>query len=520
MDEILKNKKLVGGSSVVLLLLGAGVWYYLEFLGAANQPFTLIKDWRHKEQEFTVFSEAAQWVHQQCHEPMMKKSPLGNPVPLAAKEVIQKAPNTWSFTIHPEAKFSDGSAVMAEHFEKTFALRKTKVLDPVFQRIGAIRAIEPKVFELEVTDATNPDDVAQTLTSIWVTSLKSTEGAWSWDREISGPCDGPFVPSIAAFDTLNMKRNKYWHSYDKSLLRRISVLARPETKSSAAEMFRSGKLTYLDQSIDPNLKSDFTGKRNSFLDPAAWYLVVNSGGAFAKKLTPFMHHVLNRGELESVVTDGRFFKVMYGLVPWSFVDSDGRPLYGGFPETGVESLIEARKDLGIPITAAVTEIKPSFNRALRIYSPGDDKISPVVQRFAERLKTNFNIDSELISELPETSDDAVLDLAFLEVQFERDLTRWAEVLLKQHEALFPVPAEIKSKLKVLVTMVSQPSVIDEQTTIMKALDGMPIERRTIIPLGQFASAYLLAPSVSGVEVRGDPRQDPDVRLARWVSGSR
>jgi len=402
-----------------------------------------------------------------------------------------------------------------DNFEKAFELRRSKVEDPVFKRIASIKALDAKTFELEILDASNPDDVAQTLTSMWVTPLKDTAQPWAWELEVSTPCDGPFVPKVSSFDTITLTRNKYWRLFNKDLVQRVKVLARLENKDSASELFRSGELTYVDSSVDANLKSDFLGKRNSFLEPAAWYLLVNKDGSFVKNLTPFMHHVLNRGELESVVTDGRFFRVMYGFVPWSFVDVDGSPLFGDFREFGVESLIEARKDLGIPLTVSVTEIKPAFSRALRVYSPGGDKISPLVKRFSERLKTNFNLESEILTQLPEGAGGQSIDLAFVEVQFERDLTRWADAMIVQHEKIFSLPAEIKSQLQLLVTMVSQPSVVDEQTKIIKTLDEMPLHKRTIIPIGQFASAYLLSPAAVGVEVHGDPRQDPDIRLARW-----
>lgn len=515
MQDFLKSKKFFFICGVAVFLILAFVWSFSEFFAPSNQPFVLIKDWRQNKEDFESFSDSVQWLHRQCHDPMLKKSSLGNPVALAAKNVEQKSPKNWVFSIDPNARFSDGSEVLAESFEKAFELRRTKVEDPVFKRIAYIKALDTKTFELEILDASNPDDVVQTLTSIWVTPLKNTDAPWTWELEVSAPCEGPFVPKISAFDAITLKRNKYWRLFDESLLGRVNVLARLENKDSASELFRAGELTYVDSSIDAKLKSDFLGKRNSFLEPAAWYLLVNKAGSFAEKLTPFIHHVLNRGELESVVTDGRFLKVMYGIVPWSFVDVDGSPLFGGFREFGVESLVEARKDLGIPLMVSVTEIKPYFNRALRIYSPGSDKISPLTKRFSERLKTNFNLETEVLTELPERSGGQSLDLAFVEVPFERDLTHWAKAMLDQHEKVFPVPKDIKSLLQFLITMVSQPSVVDEQTKIIKTLDEMSLDKRTIIPIGQFASAYLLSPTVMGVEVRGDPSQDPDISLARW-----
>ncbi len=513
--EISRRARKIG---ILSALLGVGVvaggWYYVEFFGPANQPFALIKDWRHNEKEFTEFSEGAQWVHHQCHEPAMTRSPLGNPVALAAKEVQQKDAKTWSVAINSLARFSDGSEVLAEHYEKAWGFRKDFVKDPSFKRIASIKAIDTKRFEVSLIDFSSQELVLETLTSMWITPLKTVKQAWSWSAEVSAPCEGPFVPSIAAFDTLSMKRNKYWHDYDKSLVRRVSVLSGLGSRDAAADLFQAGKLTYVDSSIDPNLKSDFSGKRNSFLEPSAWYLVINQNGAFSKKFMPFPHHVMNRGDLESVVSGVRFFKVMYGLLPLSFVDIDGKPLYGSFVVTGPESLSEARRDLGFTEKALVTEIKPPFKK-IRIYAADSEKISPLLRRYSERLKSNFNMESEIIRELPQGSG-APLDLAFIEVPLAQDLTKWAQLMIQNYEVVFPMPKETKEQFQLLSGLSSQPSVAAQQTSILQNLDHLSLDKKTIIPIGQFASAYLLSSAATGVQVRGDSRQDPDISHAKWM----
>lgn len=511
--NVKKHKTLILGGSIVGALLATGAWYYFEFMGAGNRPFVLIKDWRHNSKEVTEFSEGAQWVHHQCHEPVMTRSPLGHPIALSAKEVTQRDAKTWEFTINSAAKFSDGTPVLAEHFVKAWNYRKNQIKAPSFRRIDSIKSLDTHRVEVVLTDFSSHDLVLEALTSMWITPLKDPKGLWSWDVEISGPCEGPFVPSMTAFDTLSLTRNKYWRDFDRSLLRRVSVIAGVGSRETASDLFQAGKISYVDSSIDPNLKSDFSGKRNSFLEAAAWYVLINPYGAFSKKFTVFPHYVMNRGDLESVVSGNRFFKVMYGLLPLSFVDSNGKPMYGSFLVSGPESILDARRNLGFSEKATVAEIKPPFKKIV-IYGVNDEKITPVMQRFADRLKSNFNVDSEMIRELP--AEKKEIDLAFVKINLAMNLNNWAQEMMNQYEEIFPMPKETKSQFDLLSKIASQPSVEGQQTAILQKLDNMPLEQNTIIPIGQFASAFLLSPSVVGVQVRGDARQDPDIGHAKWV----
>jgi hypothetical protein len=512
---VLSRSKKIALSAGAGLVVIAAAWYCLENLGAANRPFVLIKDWQHNGKNFLDFSYGAQWVHHQCHEPLMSKSPLGNPVGLAVKDVLQIDAKTWEFTVNLAARFSDGTEVKPENYEKAWLFRKEFVKAPLFLMIDDMKALDEKRVRVNLKDLSKPDMVTDVLTSMWITPLKDVKGSWSWEKEINGPCEGPFVPTSASFDTLTLKRNKYWHKYDAKLLRKVAVLSGIGSRDTATQMFESGKLTYVDATIDPNLKSDFSRADHSFLEPAAWYILINHNGSFSEKLMSFPHHVINRGDLESVISGSRFFKVMYGILPLSFVTSDGQAMYGSFVRSGPESLLEARRDLGISEKATPADIKSPFNRAIQIYAPDDNNILPIVKRFEERLTANFNIRSVVTSELKGSNGD--IDLAFVKVDFARDVTQWAQAFLESYQAIFPMPNDTKAQFTLLSKMSPEQAVVAQQAAIIRALDAVPLQQKTILPVGQFASAYLLTPAIAGVKVRGDGRQDPDISDAAWLA---
>jgi hypothetical protein len=120
----------------------------------------------------------------------------------------------------------------------------------------------------------------------------------------------------------------------------------------------------------------------------------------------------------------------------------------------------------------------------------------------------------MIRELP--AEKKEIDLAFVKINLAMNLNNWAQEMMNQYEEIFPMPKETKSHFDLLSKIASQPSVEGQQTAILQKLDNMPLEQNTIIPIGQFASAFLLSPSVVGVQVRGDARQDPDIGHAKWV----
>lgn len=500
----------------VTLMAAWLVWEW--FLSPANREFILIKDWRQSADQFPDESPDAMWAHRQCHEQMMGSSLKDlAPVPLGAKSIKQINNRVWQFELRDLARWSDGNVLTSEDFVKAWTYRKSSVKSPMFSRILEIRAVDTSKFEVELDGEVNESLDLRVLSSIWISPLKETSQAWSWDHELSGPCDGPWVTAIKDNLELRLKRNKYWHGFDKSLIRYGRVRAEQSSKGVAQDLFTEGKLSYVDASVDPTLKPVDTSGEHSFLQHGAWYIFVNSTGAFSGAKTAFVHHAINRGELASVISGSSYLAPMYRAIPLTFVDAAGGSVVRQWPNLNVESVLEARRAIGLTADPTKPDETKPFTKPIKIFAPDDNDITPVLERFAERLKSNYRIDSVIVleseGEQPEASS---YDLVFARIETNKGAASWAKSLLGAYEEFFAMPPKLKGPLKQLSAMADAEWVTPQQQAIIANIDKLPLSDYNIVAVGQFGSNYLLARDASGVVVVGDPGKDPDISRAKWV----
>jgi len=517
---------IVGGAAVVAL----GVFAYIKFAtGPQEKEFSLIKPWFEPQGSGEVLSSGFFWVHRQCHESLVDTEVSGQILKRSAADVNRRGPRTWAFRISADAKWSDdGKAVTADDFVNAFTARSEKIRAPEFLRIKKVTAEKSTANNIVNNDALtvelNGDEDAAldmaTLGSIWLTPLKlKKDSKWSWATELSGPCDGPFVPRQRDGEFI-LTRNQHWREFKPEYISVVKVtLDKDQSKKSNTQMelFQKGALSFVGPGSDDGLSSE---KRavygRGFLEPKAYYMLINPRGSLGSgSYAAFPHHATNRGELAGVLTGTDKLFVNFRVLPLSLLSKDslGQPVQ--LPPVNLESALEARQALGIKDTSVTPDKMVSpFKKGLKILANKDERMSPIVERFGARIKANYNIDSQIeayehLDKLPQN-----WDVLFFSVNTDSGIYGWSREMASAITKAIPSRADLAAKFLSLAKDKSETRISPKAVSTVLEIDALAPQRSVIIPVGQFGYEILIEAGVIDVSLSGEGRLDPDVSRAR------
>ena len=141
-------------------------------------------------------------------------------------------------------------------------------------------------------------------------------------------------------------------------------------------------------------------------------------------------------------------------------------------------------------------------------------MEPVVRRFADRLKANYNINSEIegyesIDKLP-----ANWDALFVAVSVADGVYGWSRDLARTISKAVPSRSDIAAKITSLAKDKTDVRISPKTVTSALELDSLAPLKTVIIPVGQFGYEILIEDGVVDVAVSGEGRLDPDVSRAR------
>lgn len=517
---------IVGGAAIVAL----GALVYTQFWGGSKEKeFSLLKPWFEPQGSGEVLSEGFFWVHRQCHENLVDTDSEGSMAKRSATEVNRIGERTWKFRISNAAKWSDdGKPVTADHFVDAFNARTGRIKAPEFLRIKKVSAekstssdiLNNDLLIVELSGAADQTLDMEALGSPWLTPLKlKKDSEWSWAKELSGPCDGPFVPNQHKGEFI-LTRNEHWREFKPEY---ISVV-RVKLDSNAAaktdnqlELFRKGTLSFVGpgtSGTSPEIRRAVYGR--AFLEPKAYYILINPRGTLgAGSLSSLPHFAINRGELVGVLNSLDKLFAMFRVLPLSLMNRDslGQPVR--LPPINLESVLEARHALGIKDdTLPIDKIVPPFKKELKILANDDTRMEPVVERFAARLKANYNINSavegyETLDKLPTN-----WDVLFVSISTAEGVYGWAKELSSVISKVIPSKADLAAKISSLAKDKTETRISPKAVNTVLEIDALAPHKTVILPLGQFGYEILIEDGVIDVAVSGEGRLDPDVSRAR------
>jgi hypothetical protein len=511
-------------------VIAVGAFVYLKFGTASKEKeFSLIKPWFEPQGAGEVLSEGFFWVHRQCHENLVDTDPEGSMAKRSASEVNRIGERTWKFRISNAAKWSDdGKVVTADDFVNAFNARTGRIKAPEFLRIKKVSAekstssdiLNNDLLTVELNGAEDQTLDMATLRSPWLTPLKlKKDSEWSWAKELSGPCDGPFVPNQAKVEFI-LTRNKYWREFKPEY---ISVVKVKLDNNSVAktdnqlELFRKGALSFVGpgtSQTSPEIRRAVYGR--AFLEPKAYYILINPRGTLGVgSLSSMPHFAINRGELVGVSNAIDKLFAMFRVLPLSLMsrDSAGQPVR--LPPINLESVLDARHALGIKDdTLPIDKIVPPFKKELKILANADTRMEPVVERFAARLKANYNINSQV--EDYETLDKlpANWDVLFVSISTADGVYGWARDLSHAITKAIPSRPDLAAKIASIAKDKSEIRISPKAVATALEVDALAPNKTVILPLGQFGYEILIEDGVIDVAVSGEGRLDPDVSRAR------
>ena len=511
-------------------VIAVGAFVYLKFGTASKEKeFSLIKPWFEPQGAGEVLSEGFFWVHRQCHENLVDTDPEGSMAKLSASEVNRIGERTWKFRISNAAKWSDdGKVVTADDFVSAFNARTGRIKAPEFLRIKKVSAekstssdiLNNDLLTVELNGAEDQTLDMATLGSPWLTPLKlKKDSEWSWAKELSGPCDGPFVPSQRKGEfTLN--RNQHWRDFKPEYISVVKVTldSNPSSKSDQQlELFRKGALSFVGPgSSQPNADAKREVYGRAFLEPKAQYILINPRGTLGPgTLAALPHFAINRGELVGVSSGTDKLFAMFRILPLSLMnrDSAGQPVR--LPPINLESVLEARHAIGIKDdTLPIDKIVPPFKKDLKILAHDDARMDPVVERFAARLKANYNINSEIenyenLEKLPSN-----WDVLFVTISTADGVYGWARDLSHAISKAIPSRSDLAAKITSIAKDKSETRISPKAVATALEIDALAPNKTVILPVGQFGYEILIEDGVIDVAVSGEGRLDPDVSRAR------
>ncbi len=517
---------IVGGAAVVAL----GVFAYIKFAtGPQEKEFSLIKPWFEPQGSGEVLSEGFFWVHRQCHENLVDTDPEGPMTKRSATDVNRTGARTWKFRLSPTAKWSDdGKPVTADDFVNAFTARAGKIKAPQFLRIKKISAekstasdiVNNDLLVVELNGAEDQGLDMATLGSVWLTPLKLKKDAeWSWDKELSGPCDGPFVPRQKNGEIV-LTRNQHWREFKPEYISVVKVKLDNSSSSKSdkqLELFRKGTLSFVgpgSSESSSDVKRTVYGR--AFVEPKAQYILINPRGTLGSgTLAALPHFAINRGELIGMSGGIEKLFAMFRVLPLSLLnrDSAGQPVR--LPPINLESVIDARHAMGVKDdTLPIDKIVPPFKKELKILANDDARMGPIVERFAGRLKANYNINSlienyQTIDKLP-----ANWDLLFISVSTADGVYGWARDLSHAISKAIPSRSDLAAKIASIAKDKTETRISPKAVTTALEIDALAPSKTVIVPIGQFGYEILIEDGVIDVALSGEGRLDPDVSRAR------
>jgi hypothetical protein len=507
-----------------------GAFLYIKYgMVSREKEFSLIKPWYEPGGAGEKFSQGFLWVHRQCHENLVDTDAEGQVSKRSAAEINRIDSRQWKIKIAPTAKWSDdGSNVSADDYVAAWRARTGHVRATEFLRIKKISAEKNTAKDIVNNDvitvelAGNEDvslDMAA-LGSQWLTPLKlKKESDWSWQKELSGPCDGPFIPKQRKNEFI-LTRNEHWKDFKPELISVVKVtLVTEKTRRSDAdlELFRKGSLSFVGPRYD---EIEDEGRRavygRGFLEPKAYYILINPRGTLGTgRLAAVPHFAINRGELVGVVSGTDRLFAMFRVLPLSLMgrDNSGQPVR--LPPVNLESVLDARHSLGVKDDQLpIDKIVPPFKKSLKILANNDERMDPVVERFAARLKANYNINSDIeeyesIDKIP-----ANWDALFLAVSTADGVYGWSRELAHAVSTTIPSRTDIANKIASLAKDKTEQKISPKSLTVALEIDALAPHKTVIVPLGQFGYEILIEDGVIDVAFSGEGRLDPDVSRAR------
>ena len=500
-----------------LALLGAGSWVAIRYNAFLNREFTIIKPWAADNKSIEQ-SVGFEWVHRQCRENLANGTSTGLLKPWAASSVEAVDGRTWKFTLRNDLRWSDdGSTVKSEDFVEAWKFRQGKVEVPEFARIKSLAAIDQQTIEVTLDGSPDGKLDFETLTSIWLTATKKMEGPWSWEKEISSPCYGPFVTQKISKDAITMIRNHNWRDYNIDQMPIVKVILDSPGQSSTESFLRSGLISF---TAHPGFEPQSDGKKlfvtRSSIEPTAYYLVVNPKGVFTANLRKFPHLGINRAELSGTISHSQYFNVMYRLLPLTFLNEEASGRASYFPNFNLESHLDARRLLGLKDDQSSDVLRFPRERELRIATLDEERLEPIVERYAARLKANFNIESEVLTMSEDDKQDKSADLMIIGVDLKNGLDQWAKDMARHLKEISPAPSEMIAKFDKVAAAQSGHRDIAAVAGLLIELDAMAPETSVVVPLGQFGTRFLVDGDSIDVAVTGDETRDPDISRARWT----
>lgn len=513
-----------------IVLMTVGAFLYIKYgMVSREKEFSLIKPWYEPGGAGEKFSQGFLWVHRQCHENLVDTDAEGQVSKRSAAEINRIDSRQWKIKIAPTAKWSDdGSNVSADDYVAAWRARTGHVRATEFLRIKKISAEKNTAKDIVNNDvitvelAGNEDvslDMAA-LGSQWLTPLKlKKESDWSWQKELSGPCDGPFIPKQRKNEFI-LTRNEHWKDFKPELISVVKVtLVTEKTRRSDAdlELFRKGSLSFVGPRYD---EIEDEGRRavygRGFLEPKAYYILINPRGTLGTgRLAAVPHFAINRGELVGVVSGTDRLFAMFRVLPLSLMgrDNSGQPVR--LPPVNLESVLDARHSLGVKDDQLpIDKIVPPFKKSLKILANNDERMDPVVERFAARLKANYNINSDIeeyesIDKIP-----ANWDALFLAVSTADGVYGWSRELAHAVSTTIPSRTDIANKIASLAKDKTEQKISPKSLTVALEIDALAPHKTVIVPLGQFGYEILIEDGVIDVAFSGEGRLDPDVSRAR------
>lgn len=516
-------------AGILLLLVGGFVWLQLKSPYGSEKPFTMIKIWREPTKSNPELSDAFLWIHRQCRENLADFDGVGQMLKRGADEINRLGARTWRFKIAANSKWSDdGSPVTAEQFISAFKARSGKIELPDFKRIKNITAKDDAV-EVELDGEEDPSLDLAALTSPWLSPLKRS-GSWSWQAEIDGPCNGPFVPARHFNREFALVRNKHWRQYDAALISSVKVLLRdnmekitefsaqsaesPSKNVTPIDMFGQGLLSYVGpSSVDLKDSVQRVVYGHAFLDPKAYYMILNPNGLLGGKYTGLAHRALNRGELSGVVNGAQKFFTSHRLIPLSLLakDTNGQPV--SFTPVNLESVLEARRILGIKPDAPITDVKPPFRKKLIVVNAAEEAALPMAERFALRINANYKVDADVVS-----ATDGKMpkdwDVVLISVDIKDGIFGLSRNLSKAVSTYAPSRQDLVTKISDLAKDKSETLISPKAVMLANQIDQLAPQSSVVLPLGQFGYAILVDDRIIDVGISGDVKRDPDVSVAR------
>ena len=506
-----------------LLIAAATIGLYIKFFGGSQErEFSLIKPWFEPDAGGEKLSEGFLWIHRQCRDNLADLDADGELSKRGASEISRVNPRTWKFKLPLDTKWSDdGSVVTADDYEKAWTARSKHIKAPEFTRIKKISTekntskdvLNNNVLIVELDGSENHVQDLAALSSPWLTALKIKDPAsWSWAQETSGPCDGAFVPKQKKGEFV-LTRNRYWREFKPELISVIKVTLENKNAPSQVELFRKGMLSFVGPETDNSSQRVVYGR--AFLEPKAYYIILNPRGAFGGSLAAFPHFAINRGELAAVAESTQRFYMMSRILPLSLLSRDSAGNVVRLPSVNLESVMDARHTLGVKDDSTpIDKITPPFKHKLRIVAPEDPAIDPVVERFGARLKANYNINSDVTTLKNPNNLPGEWDVLFVAVDIKDGVPGWSRELARVVAQSAPSRQDLVSKILAVGKDKNDLRLTQKSMAAAFDVDAMAPQQTILIPLGQFGYEVLVEDGVIDVAISGQGRRDPDVSRAR------